>query len=74
MGLLLFTGAIVAGVGSADGGSGMRGNGAIALVIGLLAGVAERALGNAVGRRGQEFADAVGGATAPTPPVANAPA
>ena len=61
VGLLLFTGAVIAGVGNVDGHAGTHTNGSYALLFGMLAGVAERALGTAVSARGREFAAAVGG-------------
>jgi hypothetical protein len=59
--LLLFSGAITAGVGSVTGYEGLHQHGSWALLLGLLAGVAERALGTAVTRRGLDFAAVIGG-------------
>jgi hypothetical protein len=61
LGLLLFSGAITAGVGGVTGHEGLHLHGSWALLIGLLAGIAERALGTAVTRRGVDFATVIGG-------------
>ena len=66
VGLLLFSGAIIAGIGTVTGMDAMHRNGSSALLLGLLAGVAERALGTAVSKQGLDFATIVGGgATVP---------
>ncbi len=64
VGLLLFSGAVVAGIGNVTGDKGMQDHGTWALLLGLLSGIAERALGTAVGRRGADFASALGGSAA----------
>lgn len=61
VGLLLFSGAVVFGVGRVDGLIALHGHGSWALLVGMLAGVAERALGSAVSGRAAEFAGALGG-------------
>ena len=69
VGLLLFTGAIVAGIGTVTGLEGMREHGTWALLLGLLAGVAERGLGSAVSKRSQDFSAVVGGGPAVPPTI-----
>lgn len=66
VGLLLFSGAIIAGVGDVKGLEAMHFRGSWALLLGLLSGVAERALGSAVSRSGAGFAASIGGAEAVT--------
>ena len=61
VGLLLFSGAVIAGVGSVTGLEALHQHGSWTLMIGMLAGIAERALGSAVARRSEDFAAAVGG-------------
>lgn len=61
VGLLLFTNAVIAGVGSVTGFDAMHQHGSWALLVGLLAGVAERGLGSAVQRRSNDFAAVIGG-------------
>ena len=62
LGLLLFTGAVIAGLGTVKGLEAMHINGSWALLIGVLSGIAERALGTAVTRTGTSFAAGIGGA------------
>jgi hypothetical protein len=61
VGLLLFTGAVIAGLGSVTGFEALHQHGSWALLLGMLAGIAERTLGSAVSRRSDDFAAAVGG-------------
>lgn len=63
VGLLLFSNAVIVGVGTVTGLEALHQHGSWALLIGLLAGVAERALGAAIGRRGKDFAASIGGDT-----------
>lgn len=61
IGLLFWTGAVTFGLGALDATTAMSRKGSGALLIGLLAGIAERAIGTAVSRRANDFAVAVGG-------------
>lgn len=62
--LLLFSGAVVAGVGPVSGEMALHNHGSWSLMIGLLAGIAERALGKGVKERSDALAAAIGGGVA----------
>lgn len=66
VGLLFWTGAVSFGIGPLGSQEAMQRHGAWALLIGLLAGIAERALGTAVSRRAADFAVSVGGGAGPS--------
>lgn len=69
-GLLFWAQAVNVGVGALDSVVAVRAHGAWALLIGMLAGIAERAFGTAVSRRATDFSAALGGeraAAAATP-------
>lgn len=66
VGLLFWTGVIRFSIGAYDSQSAMQSHGAWALLVGLLAGIAERALGTAVSRRASDFAVSVGGGAGPS--------
>lgn len=55
LGLSLFTGAIVAGLGTVTGSQALHSHGSWALLIGLLSGLAERALGIVVSKESSRF-------------------
>ena len=61
VGLLFSTGAVSFGIGPVTSQAAMLVHGSSALLVGLLAGIAERALGTAVSRRAADFAGSVGG-------------
>ncbi len=61
VGLLFWTHAVSFGVGDLESKLALQAHGAEALLIGLLAGIAERALGTAVSRRAADFAASLGG-------------
>lgn len=65
VGLLFWTGAVNFGVGGLQAAEAVQAHGAGALLIGLLAGIAERALGDAVSRRAKDLAASLGGASGP---------
>lgn len=69
VGLLFWTGAISFGIGPLGSQEAMQVHGAWALLMGLLAGIAERALGTAISRRASDFAVSVGGGS----PTASSP-
>ncbi len=60
LGLLFWSQAIVAGIGTFQSAEALHSHGAWALLMGLLAGIAERALGTAVSRRASDFVTAIG--------------
>jgi hypothetical protein len=65
--LLLFSGAVVAGVGPVNGETALHSHGSWSLMIGLLAGIAERALGKGVKERSDALAAAIGGSGSTAP-------
>jgi hypothetical protein len=65
VGLLFWTHAVSVGIGDLESSSAIQQHGAGALLVGLLAGIAERALGTAVSRRATDFAAAIGSSAAP---------
>ena len=67
VGLLLSSGAVVAGVGSVTGFDALHKHGSWSLLIGLLAGVGERSIGTAVRRRSEDFSTSIGGLTKSSP-------
>lgn len=70
VGLLFWTGAVSFGIGPLGSQAAVQEHGAWALLVGLLAGIAERALGTAVSRRAADFAVSVGSGS----PTASSPA
>jgi hypothetical protein len=60
LGLLFWSKAVVAGIGDFQSAPALYSHGAWALLLGLLAGIAERTLGTAVSRRAADFVAAVG--------------
>ncbi len=69
VGLLFWSGAVTFGIGDLTSRTAMHEHGSWALLLGLLGGIAERALGTAVSRRATDFAVAVGGVSAPAAPA-----
>jgi hypothetical protein len=63
VGLLFWTSAVSFGMGGLQSAAALQQHGAGALLIGLLGGIAERALGTAVSRRATDFATSIGGAS-----------
>ncbi len=59
--LLLFSGAVVVGIGDVKGEAALHSHGSWSLMLGLLAGIAERALGKGVQDRSDALAAAIGG-------------
>jgi hypothetical protein len=62
IGLLFWTDAVSVGIGGLQSASALREHGAAALLVGLLGGIAERALSTAVSRRAADFAASLAGA------------
>jgi hypothetical protein len=69
VGLLFWSGAVSGGIGNFQGGVALQSHGAWALLMGLLAGIAERTLGTAVSRRAGDFAATIGASGSTTAQV-----
>jgi hypothetical protein len=65
VGLLFWTSAITVGIGQFGTSDAMHKDGPAALLAGLLAGIAERALSTVVSKRAADFAGAIGGKPGP---------